>query len=285
MSNVKMDGKTMVNNLLEYWEKKDEASFLKVTLPLSCAIGEPCPQTNSGLGNYPFEEVVANYVQEQCAEDRYGWKAAVLSAPAYTMVHHDHLVCGQFMIHAFGHKVSNHIIYDISWNLTTNQTWIFFPATDYSLEKMHGCAKAEETDNPRDVRHPLLLQMIEEDENLLVWDCRIPSLILSPPHCFHSVFTFDTACHLGIKVGWLGWLEETLKILDYLSRETSSLITDVHTVENFLVDGEVWCDWWKDQKNPLDDPRQARLYEKLEKVASSWYRIKEEEKCEDQKSL
>ena len=96
-------GSAMVTALVSYLIHSSNESFQNVILPLSCPM--PKAQEIQGLGDFDFtehEDLIFGANKYHCTTD---WLAALLCPGAFTPVHNDHLLCGQYMVHNFGRKV------------------------------------------------------------------------------------------------------------------------------------------------------------------------------------
>jgi len=87
---------------------------------------------------------------------------------------------------------------------------------------------------------------VKNAKSLLVWVCREPCLFLSPPHCWHSVFTVEIACHTGIRMACLDWGKEMVEISRLLKEmeeakdATKTFLTDIR--HDMLIVREFFSD-------------------------------------------
>jgi hypothetical protein len=101
--------------------------------------------------------------------------------------------------------------------------------------------------------------------NLVVWDCSVPSIFLCPPHCFHSVFTLEMACHSGMRVASFEWIDEVQTILKHMEGHIDIVN---HSILDIVVpDCATWMEWL-DRVTMSEEER--LLMERMCDVLSSW---------------
>ena len=82
-----------------------------------------------------------------------------------------------------------------------------------------------------------MLTLLEQSDNLVVWDCRKPSLFVLPPHTFHAVMTLEMACHSGWRASSFAWEKEVLVIL---RKMMENLNPKVNVLDAFNSDVKTW---------------------------------------------
>lgn len=185
------------------------------------------------------------------------WRTALSIPLTVTMMHSDNLFLGQAMQHILGHKL-----------------WIMVTPTAKSMKEL------AYVDRSLGMALPRTLRAIKECDDLLVWDCRNPSTILSPPHCFHAVLTFGLASHSGVSVIDHRWIRECEVVVDWFLEACKNIAEEdvegwLGLKEELLNESQCLLEWswerWRDIRGE-DYSRTlastARIIKKLDSVYS-----------------
>jgi hypothetical protein len=102
-------GSEVVDNMIEYILTPSEENFNKVVFPLNLPVF-PTDNRNDhrGIGKVDLNSLIPSAFRErdrifQVGKDE--WSTALVPSPAVSVMHFDHILCGQIMPHFFGKKV------------------------------------------------------------------------------------------------------------------------------------------------------------------------------------
>ncbi|PPQ72399.1 hypothetical protein CVT25_012615 [Psilocybe cyanescens] len=232
-----LTGRKMVDVLVKYLETRSTEDYKRVVFPLQVPVprGEN-PENLSGIGRIDLNSLIPDAFRQPNRVLRIGgenWSTALVPPGAVTMMHSDHFICGQIMPHFFGRKL-----------------WFLCPATSANMTMWY---KAKGTVEQR------MLRMISECDDLFVWLSEKLSIMVVPPHCFHSVLTFTLGCHSGVRVGSDYWIEDmvdTLSVLtdqDYMKEVRKDRFLLEELMGKIMPDMVLWVEWCEEfEREPTE---------------------------------
>lgn len=242
-----LTGSQMFRNLCQYLEKGGSCYRDAVIFPLSMPIPVATSTNHVGIGKVDFDSLVPDlFLRPETVyipSENEGWTSSVVPPASFMPTHHNHMICGQMFVHFFGRKVCYYMMRDkdiLTWDMY--QIWLLAPANKENLKLGY--------DQTKSLTEWEINMALNCDE-LLVWVARAPSVVILPPHCFHTVFTLTLSCHSGICVRSDVWLEDMRWIIQHTtSKEEQAHIwkrkntKDLEKWMNKVVpDFQLWRAW------------------------------------------
>ena len=87
---------------------------------------------------------------------------------------------------------------------------------------------------------------IEEVTELFVWVMSKPSIMVLPPHCFHTVLMFLVSCHSGIWVGSSLWNKDMQEIIKEMVEPIYDRAGQKDYMNGLVQEIKLWCRWAAD---------------------------------------